>query len=160
MEQYVIDRFHSKYVKADGCWEWTAGKQHGYGHFKVPIPPSERLDAARQTKWQAHRLAWEIHVGPIPDGLFVLHSCDNPGCVNPDHLFLGTQADNMDDCKAKGRKAVGAGHGNSNLTEQEVLSIRREYSGGGISKAALGRKYGIGTPGVRKIIKRENWAHV
>lgn len=86
-------RFWQRVEKTDGCWRWT-GPLHAFGYGLI---------------WRggnnvgAHRISWEIHVGPIPDGLFVLHRCDNPPCVRPDHLFLGTQADNIHDMVAKGR---------------------------------------------------------
>lgn len=76
----------------DACWEWTRGRDpHGYGRFATPNSDL------------AHRASWELHNGPIPAGLNVLHHCDNPPCVNPRHLFLGTQKDNVDDMVAKGR---------------------------------------------------------
>lgn len=89
------DRFWMKVNKTDGCWLWTAATfAYGYGIFRV--------DGRNQ---YAHRVAWELTNGPIPDGLSCLHRCDVPGCVNPDHLFLGTQGDNARDRNAKGRAA-------------------------------------------------------
>jgi hypothetical protein len=92
--QSFEDRFWSKVRKTEGCWEWTAGTyRKGYGKFSV----------ARSTNAQAHRVSWQMGSGPIPDGLFVCHHCDNPSCVRPDHLFLGTNRDNVRDCVQKGR---------------------------------------------------------
>ena len=86
-------RFWSKVVKADGCWEWTAYRDPlGYGRLNVDGVPV-----------LAHRLAYELEHGAIPDGMCILHRCDNPPCVNPDHLWLGTQADNSLDMASKGR---------------------------------------------------------
>lgn len=86
---------------SSGCWLYTGSKSHnGYGHFRI----------GRKT-FRAHRIAWELAFGAIPEGVRVLHTCDQRACVNPEHLFLGTQLDNMADCKAKGRNARGAGHG-------------------------------------------------
>ena len=89
------ERFHDKYIPVTetGCWLWiSCCNGDGYA-----------LISANGKSMRAHRLSWEMHRGPIPRGLFVLHKCDTPECVNPDHLFLGTNQDNMDDAKRKGR---------------------------------------------------------
>ena len=94
----VEQRFLSKVKKTDNCWLWTGSKQHnGYGRMHLIID-------GKRTMQQAHRIAWSIHHRlPILDGLWVLHRCDNPPCVNPEHLFLGTRSDNMQDASRKGR---------------------------------------------------------
>ncbi len=90
----LAERFWSKVVRGEGCWIWAASvDDHGYGRFGI----------GRLRIEPAHRVAWMVANGPIPDGLSVLHRCDNPPCVRPDHLFLGTQRDNMRDMIAKGR---------------------------------------------------------
>src|SRR5258708_9493686 len=108
-------RFSEKVSVSDGCWEWTGYKaSNGYGRFML------RGDAVR-----AHRACYEIYVGPIPEGMHVLHRCDNRGCVNPSHLFLGTHTDNMRDMEAKGRSRHprGDNHLSSKLTESQVRAI-------------------------------------
>jgi hypothetical protein len=94
MRKTLSERFWEKVNKAGECWEWTACRHHqwGYGHVRV----GGKLEAA-------HRVSWEMHNGPIPDGLLVCHHCDNPKCVRPAHLFLGTGTDNSRDMHAKGR---------------------------------------------------------
>lgn len=111
------ERFLSKFSQRPGqCWLWRDAKtSHGYGQFSV----GGRED---QKKCGAHVLAYWLFIGPVPDGFSVCHSCDRRACCNPDHLFLGTHQDNMDDMKAKGRapKSKGA----RKLTDQQVEAIR------------------------------------
>jgi hypothetical protein len=92
----VTDRFWKKVQKTDSCWVWIGGLSHSYGWMGI-----------NSRHVLAHRISWELHNGPIPDGLYVCHHCDNPPCVRPDHLFLGTHDDNMNDKISKGRQ----GHG-------------------------------------------------
>jgi hypothetical protein len=89
----AVRRFWAKVHRSDGCWEWTGKRANGYGRFVTP--PGRRM-------WGAHRFSWIVANGPIPDGLWVLHHCDNKPCVRPDHLFLGTHTDNMRDAWRKG----------------------------------------------------------
>lgn len=106
IDENVIARFETKFEKGDGCWEWLAGKSggSGYGAFGMMLPGK----SGYMVSVQAHRAAWMIYCGPIPEGMCVCHHCDNPGCVNPDHLFLGTRKDNTQDMIAKGRHIEGA----------------------------------------------------
>jgi len=114
------ERFDQKYIiSPDGCWLWTAAlnKNNGYGVIGLGGRGHANTKAA-------HRVSYKLHIGPIPEKLYVLHKCDNPPCVNPDHLFLGTQLDNMDDMIAKGRNCKGEAIGTAKLTEKDVLKIR------------------------------------
>src|SRR5690348_7112088 len=95
-----VKRFWSKVEKTDGCWIWR-GTMNGVGYGVFWLPMGKPRNA--NSRVYAHRLSYEMHEGKIPDGMFICHRCDNPACVNPDHLFLGTQSDNMTDCSRKGR---------------------------------------------------------
>jgi len=117
----------------------------------------------------AHRLAWELTYGPIPDGMLVCHHCDNPICCRPDHLFLGTPSDNMQDALRKGRFFMGERRsvlvrgersGMAKLRTPDVLAIRERYAQGDISQLALAKEYGVAHQLVSRIIRREIWAHV
>lgn len=90
--------FEAHIQKTDSCWLWT-GSKTSFGYGQMSFGPH---DGSRRT-WPAHKVSWMLHKGDIPDGLFVCHQCDNPPCVNPDHLFLGTAGDNTRDCISKGR---------------------------------------------------------
>jgi hypothetical protein len=124
MEAQVSERLFSKVKKTPhGCWEWQAGRNRpgGYGHFKI--------DGKKKL---VHRLMWEEYNGIIPNGMRVLHKCDNPPCCNPKHLFLGTQTDNIHDMEDKGRARHPRGEhaGNAKLTAVDVLEIRRRRKAG------------------------------
>lgn len=114
----LIDRFEQKiYYSIDGCHYWTgAVNGPGYGSIKV-----------NRKSEPAHRISYILYRGEIPSGLFVCHKCDNPGCVNPHHLFLGTRQDNMDDMIKKNRKADcrGTKNGSSKLTDAQVREIKK-----------------------------------
>lgn len=105
MSSDTIDRFWSKVNKSDGCWLWTGSRARGYGQVVGP------RNGGEQPHWYTHRFAWEITHGAIPRGLCVCHHCDTPLCVRPDHLFLGTHQDNMQDAARKGRFGVRASRG-------------------------------------------------
>ena len=113
--------------------------------------------------WYAHRLAWTKANGPIPKGIQVLHRCDNPRCVNVDHLFLGTQKDNIHDMMAKGRMntgdQTGVKNGRAKLTEKQVLEIRK-LDPSKIWISDIARKYGVGWTAIDDIIKRKSWRNI
>lgn len=140
----------------DDCWNWTAFKLRGYGKIGV----GGRYGGTAL----AHRVSWEIHFGPIPSGMQVCHKCDNPSCVNPSHLFLGTQKDNIADCIRKGRFAGGRSPGemnpNSKLTEAQVLDIRVRCGNGSASQKEMASEYGVTTGCINIIVHRKNWRHI
>ena len=121
MKATIEARFCAKVKKSADCWEWIGTKRQGYGLLKI--------DGRHR---QASRVSWEIHCGDAPGRMCVLHRCDNPGCVNPKHLFLGTQTENIGDMDAKGRRGSlsGDANGNSKLTWPKVGEIRRRVAAG------------------------------
>lgn len=145
--------FVEKSADADGCWLWTGGTCQGYGTF------ADRPLGGGHPSHRAHRYAWEMAHGPIPAGRLVLHRCDNPPCVRPDHLFLGTHADNSKDCIEKGRLRRGSQRAMSKLTEADVIELRR-LRAEGQTLAALSKRFGVGEPTVHKIALRKKWKHV
>jgi len=131
------------------CIEWTGARTGaGYG--------SRHVGGRRVA---THRLAWIEAYGPIPDGLCVLHRCDNRPCMNVDHLFLGTRLDNMRDMVAKGRlpRRVGALSSTARLTQAQVDAIRELYAAGGISKSDIGRQFGISNSHAGRVISGRCW---
>lgn len=151
--ELVEQRFWARVRKSNGCWEWTGHRHYkGYGVFKAP---SSKL-------LKAHRFSWELERGPIPDGLCVLHCCDNPPCVRPDHLWLGTNAENMADMVAKGRsqRRCGSSVAGSKLTVLRVQSIRAAAAAGGLTYKEIGQKFGVGPACVWQVVRRVTWKHV
>lgn len=134
------------------CWEWKGGSGHhfGYGAFSI----NGRTEAA-------HRVIFRNVVAPIPKGMCVLHKCDNPKCVRPEHLFLGTKADNnVDrDSKGRGRALKGSMNGIAKLTEDKVRRMRRLYRIPGVSQRMLAKEFNISQMNVFRILKGETWKH-
>lgn len=147
------ERFWAKVDKRtdDECWPWTASLVRGYGWLSRGGQSAGRI--------YAHRLSFEMHYGPIPDGLSVLHHCDNPPCVNPRHLFSGTQADNIADKVQKGRQQRGEQAGGAKLTTREVIEIKRARSAG-TAVAALASQFGVNKSAISRIANGTRWAHV
>lgn len=148
MAKTTEERFWSKVKKTRSCWLWT-GAGVRYGGFGV-----------EGKVVQTHRYSWELHNGPIPDGLFVLHSCDNVKCVKPAHLFLGTNADNVQDKVNKGREARGEKIGSSKLTWKEVRAIRKYYKskhGGSKTHQQIADHFGIDQSAISRIISNKSW---
>lgn len=134
----------------DDCWIWIAGQDKDmYGKFLV-----------NKVQIRAHVYSWQLYTGrPVPPGIQVCHKCDHPYCVNPHHLFLGTNRDNTQDRHEKGRDAKGESHGNSKLTEEQVKEIRELYQSGK-TITQLSRLYTTMRSNILAIVKRKQWAHI
>ena len=133
----------------DDCWEWLACKNpKGYGQFQY-----------EKSIQQAHRVSYMINIGKIPDGLFVLHNCDNPSCVNPNHLFLGTNQDNVQDKVNKNRvhHPKGELNGRSKLTKKDIRTIRKLYASGNYFQYQLGEMFGVTQPTIGSIVNNQTW---
>lgn len=142
-EAEAIERNTDRSVGPDACWLWTGPlDQKGYGQVRF-----------RDRRYRAHRLAYEVAHGPVPDGLGVLHSCDTPRCCNPAHLRAGTQADNGADASERGRVARGARISRSKLTEETVREIRRRPA----STRAMAKKFGVSRRTIQHVLTGEVW---
>lgn len=137
----IKDRFWSKVDKrgSNACWEWKANKVHGYGLLATK---------SKSAPIRAHRLSWMLHYGEIPSGMAICHSCDNPGCVNPNHLMLGTQKANIIDAAKKGKLKffhIGTGENNNaaKLSDEQVRSMRCDYATGKFTYKEMAKKYGV-----------------
>lgn len=139
--RYAID-------EKTGCWNWSAGKNRpGYGQVVFA-----------GSRWVASRLYYEVFVGPIPRGLEVCHECDNPSCVNPDHLFLGTPKDNQQDAVSKGRKRgpQGTRSGSAKLSEDQVRAIRADTR----HQDVIGAEYGVHGSAICRVRNRISYRNV
>ena len=158
----IESRFWSKVKKSEGCWTWNGSKlKGGYGQFR-----------ANYQTWATHRFAWCLEFGDIPAGLFVCHHCDNPACVCPSHLFLGTAKDNNQDASAKGRSAFGDRNGtrtkpesrprgvnasHSKLNKKTVEEIRALYLSKSCSSRQLSRMFSVSATTILNIVHNRHW---
>jgi hypothetical protein len=149
------ERFAKKIAirSEEECWEWTAAThQFGYGEYHTD---------GRSKKKRAHRMAFELSVRTLMPGEYVLHTCDNPRCCNPNHLVAGTQADNMHDAWSKGRvpiakKPNGSAHYKTKLTDDNVMAIRKDTR----LLKDIAADYGVSIPTISSIRHRRNWKHI
>jgi len=148
-----IPYFTSKYIKDSdtGCWEWVAAKNRaGYGLLKLP-------DACKL----AHRVSYWIHKGPFDESMDIMHKCDNPGCVNPDHLEICTHAMNMADRIAKGRaRESQRKRTDLKLTSESAAQVKRLLLRGELSQRAIARLFGVTETSIRHIKSGRLWADV
>ena len=136
------EAFWLRVNKTETCWMWTGAKiPRGYGNF-----------LCQRKRVYAHRYSYEIHIGPITEGLFVLHRCDQPACVNPEHLFLGTHLDNMRDMRIKGRAP------STKLSAEDVLQIRELSKT--LTPAEIAMRFTVSDTAIRKILTRRSWDHI
>ena len=159
LNEEFIERFWAKVNKKsdDECWEWTAsGSNKGYGRIRV-----------KGKMYKAHRVSWTIHQGEIPEhnsyhGMCVCHKCDNPSCVNPAHLFLGTNKENAEDRKRKerGEAFPGEKNGSHKLTEKQVVEIREKYIPYKYILRQLAEEYGVHLTEIHHIVKYKKWKHI
>lgn len=141
-------RFYGWTETAEGCWEWRGPRSHDYGTLR-----------AEGAVWLAHRLSYTVFVGPIPEGDVICHRCDNPICMNPAHLFAGSQADNLHDMHNKGRGVRGSRQHAAVLTEDDVKSIRSDRARG-VPALDLAARYGVHKRQIYKVVNREQWKHI
>jgi hypothetical protein len=143
---YIEKKTRTPYMRGGPCWVWVGHRTaDGYGALRVG-------DTMKRT----HRIAYEIYVGEIPEGLLVCHRCDNPACCNPAHLFVGSDADNVDDMIRKGRMARGEDGGNAVLTEEQVADIRLDTR----PLRTIAKEYGVCHATIGEARRRATWAHV
>ena len=147
----TIHRFDEKWLEdpRTGCWEWQAFlDSDGYGTLRVGYK-----------MMKAHRVSYALTFGPFDSALLVCHDCDNPSCVNPDHLFLGTNADNSADMTSKGRQAKGEANGRSKLTEADIPAIMAQRATGATMRA-IARDFGVSHFVISNITRGKSWSHV
>lgn len=144
------ERFNNKINKTETCWIWIASKKYdGYGYFSI-----------NGKTHMAHRVAYKLFYGEIPNSLHVCHKCDNPSCVNPFHLFLGSHDTNMKDMTKKGRQIKGERQHSAKLKTEEILEIRKLYSSQQMTQRQLANKFGVAQNIVSRIVNYLIWKHI
>ena len=142
------ERFLAKVSKTAGCWLWTGATNYkGYGAL--------RIDGKNVFP---HRFSYELYIGNVPEGVFVCHKCDNPSCVNPAHLWLGTNTDNVQDMVKKMRHTIGERNPMAKLTKEQVIKIRKLKDNHSLSQ--LAKLFGLGVSTVSQIVNRHRWKHI
>lgn len=141
-----------KILSKNACWEWQAGKFH-YGHGQFSL---------KRKNFKAHRISYILTKGSIPNGKCVLHKCDNPPCCNPSHLYVGTQKDNAQDRKKRGRQnsQKGSKHSQCIFDEKIVLKIRKSFSGKRGEYGSIAKKYGVDRKTIFNLITKRSWNHI
>lgn len=149
VDHKLVDRFWSYVRRGSGCWDWLGARtQDGYGTFS----------GHGNVTMRAHRISWSIHNGPIPAGAWVLHKCDNAGCVRPSHLYVGTHTDNMRDAVERRTHARGEHNAQSKLTPFAVREIRSLY--GKVSRKSIALRFGVDGSTIHRVATGVHWNHV
>ncbi len=147
----IPERFFAKVTKTDGCWLWTgSADDDGYGDFRI---------GRKELREKAHRWSYRFYKGTIPEGQMVLHTCDNPPCVNPDHLYSGNALNNATDCIQRNRKPRGAFWKRSNLTDEAVVQLRDMYRDG-IEIREIAKVFSVSHGLISSIAVGKKWKHV
>jgi hypothetical protein len=147
--------FNLVVYNSNECWIFIGGRStQGYGY----------ISDGNGKKWRAHILSYTLNKGDVPEGMLVLHTCDNPSCINPDHLFLGNHQDNVDDMRAKNRDAYGHNKGEMNgqakLTEDNVIIIKRLLASDQYTQDQIGAMFGVTRGAVKQIKRGITWRHL
>lgn len=154
-ERYRHPAFWARIEKSDACWNWLGSQEQGP---KNTSPYGVLRWRGKASK--AHRVAYELTNGEIPAGMMVLHKCDNTLCCNPDHLYLGTHADNMRDMRERNRRkgtGSGASNGRAKLTQEQVNEIRARYESGVVSQQALADSFGVSQHAISMIVRNKRY---
>lgn len=149
MDQRIADKLIAGLVPEGDCLVWSLGKQEGYGVLTVDYKD-----------YLTHRVAYELENGPIPDGLQVRHTCDNPPCCKGSHLLIGTAKDNAQDRVERNRGARGERHGMALVDEKTVLAVIDKYNTGNYSQRALAKEFGISQSSVHNFVAGKSWKHI
>jgi len=155
-KQHILNRLNRYIIQVpfSDCHYWigSLSRKNGYGTISV----REKGNRDNRKQYKVHRLVYEFYKGPTGKK-HVLHKCDTPHCVNPDHLFLGTHQDNMRDMAKKGRACFGSKHRSAKLSPEQVIEIRRLYAMGGHTTRSLGAKYGVDGKHIHNIVTGKKW---
>lgn len=152
IRDYLINKIinYSSKDHSTGCWNWNKGKSdRGYAEISI-----------NARKERANRISYQVFIDEVPPHLFVCHTCDNPGCVNPDHLYLGTHQDNVDDKLDRDRQPRGEEIKLAKLTEKDILKIRALWKEGFMSQESIAREFGVCQTTISRVILRQTWTHV
>lgn len=154
LDPTTVTRFWKHVTFTSTCWLWNgAHNTHGYGLLW-------HRNGKRKWATLVHRIAWELHNGPIPEGFCVCHHCDTPNCINPSHLFVGTLTDNIRDMDRKGRRAIEGRHPRAKLTPEDVRAIRKVYVPGICTYRQLALQYDVHHTIILDIVKHRIWRRV